>query len=232
MPVDLPFEKFTKFSLTADAVVFTIIGNSLKVLLIKRGNAPFAGSYALPGGFLRDGETFEQACKRELEEETNVRDIFLKKLGVYDAVSRDPRGRVITTAFIAIIDSSNVKLIASTDAVGVEWFDIYHLPKLGFDHRHIIDDALEELRYDIQVSNIAMQLLGNRFTLSVLQSVYEVILNRKLDKRNFRKRLKELGVLVPLNETAMEGAHRPAQLYRFKSGKYALLREKLQIFLS
>jgi 8-oxo-dGTP diphosphatase len=225
------FKQFTRFSLTSDAVVFTIMHDALKVLLIKRGKKPFENMYALPGGFLREGETFEQACARELAEEANVKDIFLKKLSVYDAVDRDPRGRVITTAFIAIIDARRVKLEAATDAIGAEWFDVYDLPKLGFDHKKIIDDALNDLRYEIQVSNIAVQLLGNRFTLTQLQKAYEIILDRELDKRNFRKRIKELDILAPLTETVMEGAHRPAQLHRFKSKKYNLLKDKMQVLL-
>ncbi|MFH1669018.1 MAG: NUDIX domain-containing protein [Candidatus Woesearchaeota archaeon] len=231
MVKSLDFERFSKFSLTSDAVVFTIMGDALKILLIKRGKPPFEGMYALPGGFLRDGETFEQGCTRELAEETNVSDIFLKKLNVYDAVDRDPRGRVITTAFLAIIDAERVRLEASTDAVGAGWFDVYSLPNLAFDHEQMIADALEELRYEIQISNIAVQLLGNKFTLSQLQAAYETILDTKLDKRNFRKRIKELDVLAPLKETVMEGAHRPAQLYRFKSKKYVLLKDKIHVLL-
>ncbi|MFC1741973.1 NUDIX domain-containing protein [Nanoarchaeota archaeon] len=231
MPKDIPFEEFSRFALTADAVVFTILNNTLKVLLIRRKNPPFKGMYALPGGFLRTGETFEQACARELKEETNVSHIFLKKLSVYDKVDRDPRGRVITTAFTAIIDSHKVKLKADTDAITAEWFDAYKLPKLGFDHKDIIDEALNDLRYEIQISNIAVQLLGNKFTLASLQKAYEVILDRKLDKRNFRKRIKELDVLQPLKETAMEGAHRPAQLHKFKNKRYTILKDKIHVFL-
>lgn len=217
--------------LTSDAVVFTIMHDTLKVLLIKRGKDPFKDMYALPGGFMRDGETFQSACKRELEEETGVHDIFLKQLNIYDALRRDPRGRVITTAFLAIIDAETVKLHADTDAIAAEWFDVYSLPKLAFDHKDIITDALNDLRYEIQVSNIAYQLLGKTFTLSRLQKAYEVILDKELDKRNFRKRIKEMGVLKDTGKTSMEGAHRPAQLYSFKDKDYTLLKDKIHVLL-
>ena len=220
-----------KMLMTADAVIFTVKQNFLMVLLIQRGKEPFKGMYALPGGFIYAHETFEHGCLRELEEETGVKNIFVKKLFVYDAIHRDPRDRIITVSFLALIDYQRFVLEANTDAMDAQWFDVSALPALAFDHSRIIQDALNELKYEIQVSNIAYQILPQKFTLRQLQITYEAILNASLDKRNFRKRIKELEILKPLNKTVMEGAHRPAQLFSFYDKKYSFLKEKINVFL-
>ena len=213
-----------------DAVVFTIAHDDLKILLIQRKYDPFKGKFAIPGGFVHIDEELDRAAQRELEEETGVKNIFLKQLGAYGGVKRDPRGRVLSVAFLALIDYNN-KLKASTDAAAAEWFSVYDLPKVAFDHKNIIDDALKQLRYEIQTTNIAFQILPKKFTLTELQKVYEAVLDKKLDKRNFRKRIKELNMLIELNETKMEGAHRPAQLHSFSSKKYESISDKMNVFL-
>ncbi len=205
-----------RFYLAADAVVFTIIDEQLMILLIERKNEPFKGRFALPGGFVELDEELEHAASRELEEETNVKDIFLKKLGVYGKVGRDPRGRVISVAFLALIDGRKVRLAASTDAAMARWHPAYGLPKLAFDHKDIIDDALTDLRQSLAETDIARQIMPEKFTLSDLQKAFEIILGKALDKRNFRKKLKETKVLQDLHETRMQGAHRPAALYGFR----------------
>jgi 8-oxo-dGTP diphosphatase len=204
------------FYVAADAVVFTILNKELKILLIRRKNEPFKGKYALPGGFVELNENLSQAALRELEEETGVRNIYLEQLSAYGNVKRDPRGRVVSIAFLALIDGEQVKLHATSDAELARWFFAYELPELSFDHNTIIADALQKLRAEIESSNIAYQLMPKKFTLSELQNAYEIILDKKLDKRNFRKKLKELKILLELKETKMEGAHRPAQLFSFK----------------
>ena len=221
----------TPLFVTVDAVVFTVRDNELKLLLIKRKEPPFQGTYALPGGFVNEQEELEDAVKRELAEETNVKDVFLKQFGVYGNVGRDPRGRIITTAYIALISADQQHLMPATDATEARWFSIQDLPKLAFDHAEIIADALKQLRYEIQTTNIAVQILPQKFTLSELQHLYELVLGRQLDKRNFRKRIKELGILKETHETKMEGAHRPAQLYKFSHAGYTSLREKVHVFL-
>ena len=213
-----------------DAVVFTVRGDQLHLLLIKRKDAPFAQSYAIPGGFVRPDEELEDAARRELAEETNVKDIFLQQLGAYGGVRRDPRGRVLSIAFLALI-KGNQDLRAATDAAEAKWFPSDDLPKLAFDHATIIADALKQLQYEIQTTNIAFQILPEKFTLSQLQQLYESILGKKFDKRNFRKRIKELSILQETKETFMDGAHRPAQLYRFASKRYAPIREKVHVLL-
>jgi len=213
-----------------DRVVFTVINDILKILLIQRKRPPFKNSYALPGGFVNYNEDLEKAVQRELQEETGVRDIFLKQIGTYGKADRDPRGRVISVAFLALIHPDR-KLIAATDASKAEWHSIKTLPKLAFDHRKIIDHALDELKYEIQTTNIAYQILPEKFTLTQLQKLYETVLEKKLDKRNFRKRIHSLDILKETNETFMEGAHRPARLYQFLDKRYKNIKEKVHVFL-
>jgi len=213
-----------------DAVVFTIMHDELRILLIKRKYEPFQGKYALPGGFVHADEELEHACQRELEEETNVQQIFLKQFGAYGGVKRDPRGRILSVAYFALIRPEQ-KLIASFDATEPRWHSVYDLPELGFDHSKIIADALRQLRYELQTTNIAFQILPERFTLRELQQVYELVLDKKLDKRNFRKRIKELRILEETAEHKMEGAHRPAQLYRFCTPAHQNIRKKVNVFL-
>lgn len=213
-----------------DAVVFTCQRSMLQVLLIRRKKEPFKEKYALPGGFIEPGETAEEAVLRELQEETGVKNIFLKQLKAYTEPQRDPRGRVLSIAYIALI-SPDQDLVAASDALAAEWVSITKLPTLAFDHRIILADALRELRIEIQTTNIAAQILSKKFTLTEMQQLYEIILNTALDKRNFRKRIFQLDILKECAETKMEGAHRPAQLYSFITSKYAPLREKMHAFL-
>lgn len=214
-----------------DAAVFTIINGELNLLLIKRKNKPFQGKCALPGGFVEKGEEFEDAVTRELCEETSVSNVFLKQLGAYGGVKRDPRGRVIAIAYLALI-SADQELHATSDAMDAKWYPTHSLPALAFDHAQIVSNALETLRYEIQTTNIALQILPKKFTLSALQSLYESVLDKKLDKRNFRKRIKEFDLLKETNESFCEGAHRPAKLYVFKQQAYTTIREKIHVFLS
>ncbi len=213
-----------------DAVVFTCHENAVKVLLIRRKKEPFVGKYALPGGFVEEYETTDQAALRELQEETGVKNIFLKQLKTYSDPKRDPRGRVISISYVALI-SPDQDLFAASDALSAEWISIAHLPLLAFDHKQILEDALINLRMEIQTTNIASQILPKKFTLSELQRLYEIILEKSLDKRNFRKRIFQLNILKDCTETKMEGAHRPAQLYQFAAREYAPLGQKMHVFL-
>lgn len=220
-----------KISLTVDAVVFTVMNDDLKILLVKRKYDPYKQMYALPGGFVHNDEELDAAVCRELYEETNVKDIFLKKLTAYGDVKRDPRGRIVSVVYLALIDSETVKLEAKTDAEVASWFSVYSLPKLAFDHDVIIKDALHDLRYEIQISNIAYQLLPKKFTLTELQRAYEVILDKTLDKRNFRKRLFAQNIVDASDEYRNDGAHRPAQLFTFKEKKYSFIKDKINVFM-
>ena len=217
--------------IAADIVVFTVSRGILQVLLIKRKNPPFKGQFALPGGFVEIDESLEEAAVRELEEETGVKDIFIKKLTAYGDVNRDSRGRVVSIAFMALIDSEKFNLESKGDAMEAQWINANQIKSLAFDHMQILSDALSELRYEIQTTNIAAQILPEKFTLTELQELYERILDEKLDKRNFRKRIKALGILIVTRETKMEGAHRPALLYRFRSRDYKPLKDRIHVFL-
>ncbi|MBI5389858.1 NUDIX hydrolase [Candidatus Woesearchaeota archaeon] len=212
-----------------DAVVFTIQQDQLKLLLIQRKNPPFQGMYALPGGFIHPAEALEAAAHRELSEETGVKDIFLTQLGAYGAVKRDPRGRIISIAYLALIKGDQ-RLKPATDASAAQWLSIHQLPTLAFDHAAIIADALKRLHYEIQMTTLASQILPSKFTLTQLQHLYELILGRNMDKRNFRKWIKELDLVQELPEWT-SGKHRPAQLYRFKISSYQQLGDRVNLQL-
>jgi 8-oxo-dGTP diphosphatase len=218
-PIPLPRENPL---VTVDIIVFTIAENTLKVLLIKRLLDPFAGMWALPGGFVRQNETLEEAALRELREETNVSNLYLEQLYTFGDPQRDPRARVITITYFALINQVPRVLRADTDAIAVAWQSVYELPPLAFDHAQIINYGLERLRNKLSYTNIAFQLLANKFTLSELQKAYEIILNQPLDKRNFRKKILAQGILQELPETRMEGVHRPARLYTFSENREGL----------
>lgn len=200
---------------TVDIVLFTVIQNLLKVLLIQRKQPPFDHMWAIPGGFIHSGETLEQAASRRLCEETSVRDIYLEQLGSFGRPDRDPRARVITVAYYALVSAEKLHLEAQANAEDVGWFSITGLPELAFDHAEIVRKALDKLKDNLEASSVAFQLLPENFTLTELQRVYELILGKTLDKRNFRKKILSSDILKETQATKMEGYHRPAQLYAF-----------------
>jgi len=201
-------------ALTTDIVIFTIRQEELKVLLIKRALPPHKGEWALPGGFVNLDESLEEGARRELEEETGVTGVFLEQLYTFGQPDRDPRERVITVAYYALIPTDTIEIRAATDAEGVSWFGMHELPELAFDHRKILDMAHRRLVDKLDYSTIAFQFMPKEFTLPELQQVYELILGEPLDKRNFRKRILSLDVVKETGEKRKEGAHRPAMLYR------------------
>lgn len=215
-------DTYEKPSVTVDVLIFTVQENKLKIILVKRAIEPFKGSWAIPGGFVRKNESLEEAALRELSEETGVRDVYLEQLYSFGDPKRDPRGRVITVSFLALLPSENLKLKGSTDVTDAKWFALDELPTLAFDHKKIVEYAIGRLRTKIQYSNITHGLMPEEFRLSELQSVYESILNEKLDKRNFRKKILSLGLLKPTGKMEVEGAHRPAMLYKFKTKETVL----------
>jgi 8-oxo-dGTP diphosphatase len=212
--------EFPRPALTVDCVVFGLGEAGLEVLLIRRRNAPFAGCWALPGGFVDVDETVEDAAKRELEEETGVRDVYLEQLHVFSAVRRDPRERVVSVAFYALVKSRDHAAEGASDADEAAWFPVAELPKLAFDHADIFALALARLRRDLATKPVGFELLPRKFTLTKLQRLYEVILDESLDKRNFRKKILALDVLTPLDEVEQGVSHRAARLYRFDKAKY------------
>ena len=208
--------KFKKPSVTADIVIFTINENDLKVLLVKRKIAPFKDNWALPGGFVREDESLENAAKRELEEETGVKNVYLEQLFSFGDLKRDPRGRVITIAYMALVNSENIKLKASTDVSDAQWFPINKLPSLAFDHDKILEYATKRLKWKFEYTTIAFSILPKKFTLTQLQRDYEIVFNKKFDKRNFRKKLFSLDILKE-EEIKKDVSHRPPKLYSLKT---------------
>lgn len=206
---------FKKPSVTADIVIFTIKDNDLKILLIKRNLAPFKNSWAIPGGFVRIDESLEDAAKRELEEETGIRDIYLEQLYTFGNTNRDPRGRVITVAHMALINSEKIKLSASTDASDARWFSIKKIPSLAFDHKNILDYSLKRLRWKLEYTPLVFSLLPKTFTISQIQKIYEIVFNKEFDKRNFAKKIISLNILKE-EGIKKHVAHRPPMLYSLK----------------
>ena len=209
---------------TVDMVIFTIQSGVLKVLLVRRRVPPYVGQLAIPGGFVHEDEDLDQAALRELQEETGVADVYLEQLYSFGDVGRDPRGRVITVAYFALI-SADRPLRAGTDAAEAEWWAMDQLPTLAFDHPRILNYALERLRNKLEYTTVGFQLLPEKFTLTELQEVYEAILGKNLDKRNFRRKLSLLKILKPLPEYR-KGGQRPAQLYRFVAARFEKLKDK------
>lgn len=198
-------------AVTVDLVIFTISAGELQVLLIHRESWPFQGLWALPGGFVRADESLTQAAHRLLSDETGVSDLFLEQLHTFGHPHRDPRMRVVTVAYYALVPAG--KLPPSFTAA--RWWSIYDLPQLAFDHDHILALALRQLRQKILTSDVAFQLMPPKFTLTQLQSSYEVVLGRALDKRNFRKKVLSSGLVRETSERRLEGRHRPAMLFQF-----------------
>ncbi len=207
--------KYERPSVTVDVIMMSLRQRDLQVLLVKRRLPPYESMWAIPGGFINMDESLETAAKRELLEETNVHDVYLEQLYTFGDPGRDPRTRVVTVVYFALLDSERLQVRAADDAVDVGWFSVYALPPLAFDHETILNYALNRLRGKLDYTRIAFNLLPEQFTLRELQRVYEIILNRDLDKRNFRKKILSTGILEDTGVKKMEGTHRPARLYRF-----------------
>ena len=210
-------------ALTADCVVFGLEGEDLQVLLIQRDKEPFVGRWALPGGFVEEGETPEQAARRELCEETGLSDIFLEQLYTFGEPGRDPRGWTVTVAYYALVNRTDHPARAADDARKADWFPVRQPPALAFDHNKILDLACQRLRGKVCYQPIGFELLPRKFTLFELQRLYETVLGKRLDKRNFRRRVLQTGVLEETAQTERDVAHREARLYRFNKSKYQRL---------
>ncbi len=205
--------KYPHPALTVDCVVFGFDGESLKLLLIERGLEPYKGMWALPGGFMRINETLERAAMRELREETGVTNVYLDQFHVFSTLNRDPRERVVTVAFIALVRTSEYQLIAGDDAANAQWFDENRLPPLAFDHGEIILAARQYLRQAIKMRPIAFTLLNEEFTVTELQKVYEAINGVKYDRRNFQRKLMQADILEERGIREPEVASRPPRVY-------------------
>ena len=215
--------EYPRPALTVDCVVFGVDDEDLKVLLIQRALEPFEGSWALPGGFVQMEEDLAEAARRELREETGLTRVFLEQLFTFGSVDRDPRGRVVSVAYYALVRLRDHQVRAATDARDAKWFAVWDTPSLAFDHEDILQTALERLKGKVRYEPIGFELLPKKFTLSQLQALYETILERQLDRRNFRKKILSMDILEELDEVQEGVAHRAARLYRFNEGKYRKL---------
>ncbi len=215
--------EYPRAALTVDCVVFGLDVDDLKVLLIQRKLDPHQHHWALPGGFVRIDETLDEAARRELAEESGITDVYLEQLYTFGELERDPRERIVTVAYYALAKLSDHRIRAATDAERVAWFGLDDVPKLAFDHAKILDRALERLRGKVRYAPIGFELLPPRFTLTQLQRLYELVLQQPLDKRNFRKKILSMELLIETDEVEQGVRHRAARLYKFDRKKYEKL---------
>ncbi|MBC7931706.1 MAG: NUDIX hydrolase [Rubrivivax sp.] len=217
--------EYERPGLTVDCVIFglDLEEEMLKVMLIERDLEPFAGMWAIPGGFVRQSETLEAAATRELKEETGIANVFLEQLYTFGDPARDPRGWVVSVAYYALVSPEKHPVHASTDARQARWFPITSIPRLAFDHVEILKTALERVRGKLTYAPIGFELLPRKFTIKQLQKLYEIVLGTKLDNRNFRKKIFGMDVLQELGEMQKGVPHRAARFYRFEERKYRQL---------
>jgi 8-oxo-dGTP diphosphatase len=211
-------------AVAVDIALFTVAGQlqdlRLQALLIARKEKPFRGQWALPGGFVRIEEDLPDAALRELAEDTGVRDVYLEQVGAVGTPDRDTRERVITVVYVGLVAGDKHPARVGGSATDVRWFDVADLPPLAFDHSELLRIGLDHLRGRVGEAPVCFELLPEEFALSELQALTEAILDRKLDRRNFRRKVQELGLLQPVKGSRREGRHRPAQLYRFVPRAY------------
>lgn len=216
--------KYPHHAVTTDCVIFGFDGRDLNVLLVERGVDPFKGSWAFPGGFLRPDESAEEGALRELREETGVESAYIEQFHTYSDLGRDPRERVITIAYMALVKLTEVR--GGDDAADARWFPIDRTPQLAFDHDKILRDALARLRERIHFHPIGYDLLPEKFTIRQLQTLYEAVLGVRFDRRNFSKKMMHLELLIPLDETARMSPKRDARLFNFNLSKYNELKKR------
>ncbi|HQU59131.1 MAG: NUDIX hydrolase [Phaeodactylibacter sp.] len=216
------FNEYFKSAFTVDNVIFGFDEGDLKVLLIKRGEDPHKGKWALPGYFVYPNEDLDTAAKRVLDELTGLRNVYLEQVRTFGAVNRHPFGRVITVAYFSLIKISDYTIQPSSIAQKAKWHAIAKVKELAFDHKEILDACFNRLKWLVRSRPVGFELLPPKFTLTELQHLYEAILEPEagLDKRNFRKKILSMNLLIDLDETQEGVAHRPARLYQFDKDKY------------
>lgn len=209
-------QTYPNLALSVEIIIFALHEQSLQVLLVQRTENPYQGHWAIPGGFVREDEALDQAASRELSEKTGLEGVYLEQLYTYGEPQRDPRGRVVTVAYFALVPAdAPIRKNNLSEAAHVAWFPVERLPRLAFDHNDILSYALRRLRNKLEYTAVGFQLLPEYFTLSEIQHTYEIILGVKLDKRNFRRRILAANIIEPtMHKRTGEG--RPAQLYRFR----------------
>jgi 8-oxo-dGTP diphosphatase len=211
-----------------DAIVFGYSkSDGLSVLLIKRKYEPFKNAWAIPGGFVLENESLEEAVRRELQEETGVEVNYLEQLYTFGEPNRDPRQRVISIAYFALVNSVLFQALkATTDAEEAQWFTINKLPALAFDHKKILKVAIERLRVKVRYEPIGFELLDKQFAFSDLEKLYSILLDRPIDRRNFTKKILSLDILEDTGTLASTGVGRPSKLYQFNKKRYTQLQKE------
>lgn len=207
--------------LAVDIVLFGYAAQQLQLLLIRRKYAPFAEGWALPGGFVHEEEDLETAVARELREEAGVADVYLEQLYTFGGVGRDPRSRVVSVAYYGLVKPEQFTLAATTDSLEAKWFRLENLPALAFDHAAIIRVAHQRLQAKVTYQPVGFELLPDKFLFSDLQRLYETLLGRELDRRNFRKKMLSFGIVEDTGEKQQHVAHRAGGLFRFNKAQYA-----------
>lgn len=223
MPSQPKYERQTFAVIAVDVAVFTILEGKLHVLLIQTNKPELAGQWALPGGLISHGEGLEAAVERILKDKANLTDVLYDQLATFGDPKRDPFGRVVSVAYLALVDADRLELRTSSEYSGIRWFPVHKLPALAYDHSLIVRRAAERLKSKVQYTNLARGILPRQFTLTELQRVYEVILGQRLDKRNFRKKVLEVKLVVPTGKTESGRRNRPAALYRFAQRELSVL---------
>jgi 8-oxo-dGTP diphosphatase len=220
--------EYERPAVAVDCVIFglDLDEEALRVMLIERDLKPFRGMWAIPGGFVRKGESLEGAARRELKEETGIKAVFLEQLYTFGDPGRDPRGWVVSVAYYALVSPDKHLILASTDARRARWFPVNRLPRLAFDHARILETALNRVRGKLTYAPIGFELLPEKFTIKQLQKVYEIVLGRRIDNRNFRKKIFGMDLLRELGEIQRGVAHRAARLYKFDVRKYRQLEKQ------
>ncbi len=212
-PIDV--ESRSGVSLTVDCVIFGYDDEALNILLIQRGIEPFINEWALPGGFVLSHETIDEAARRELKEEAGIENMYMEQLYTFGNLDRDPRGRVVSVAYFALVKLTDYQEVnADTDAKDARWFPIALLPKLAFDHAEILETALRRLQAKVLYEPIVFELLPEKFVFGQLEKIYEAILQRKIERRNFRKKILATGYVIELDEVKTDVSYRPPKLFR------------------
>lgn len=212
--------KYPHPAVTVDCVLFGFDGKSLRILLIERGIEPFKGSWALPGGFVRMDETVEEAAMRELYEETNVTGVYMSQLSVFSKVDRDPRERVITVAFYALVKPSDHDVIGGDDAASAKWFSLDDYPPLVFDHEQIVRAAFSQLQRNFRAGNIGLELFEDKFSISQLYTLHSLVTLKDIDRRNFYKKMTSIEYIEPTREKMSDTPHKPSQLFYLDRNTY------------
>jgi hypothetical protein len=212
-------------NITVDNLIFTLHESKLKVLLVKYNRGLATNKWGLIGHWVRNDENLEDAALRVVKKTTNVDNLYLDQLGAFGDIDRYPASRIITIVYNSLVRHEETNLISGENALQCEWFDVYNLPTLMFDHAKILAAGLESLKYKVRHEPIGFNLLPEKFTLLELQEIYEAILNKKLDKPNFRRKIQKMNLLINCDEKQKKVAHRAATLYRFDINVYEKLKE-------